>query len=135
MYNPYIVGKNVYLRHPTEEDVKGDWHEWFSDEETTKYLIVRYWPNSIEQQLDFYSSLKDNRNRMVLSIVSKEDDSHIGVLGINNINWVQRYAEGSIVIGSKAHRKAQFTIEATDLLHRVAFQRLNLLNLLSRPFY
>jgi len=32
MYNPYIVGKHIYLRHPTEADVVGGWHEWFSDE-------------------------------------------------------------------------------------------------------
>jgi len=37
MYNPYIKGKHVYLRHPTEEDAIGAWHEWFSDEEIVKY--------------------------------------------------------------------------------------------------
>ena len=38
MNNPYLVGKHVYLRHPTKQDVEGKWYEWFSDEETTKFL-------------------------------------------------------------------------------------------------
>ena len=57
MYNPYIVGKQIYLRHPTEDDVQGKWHEWFSDEKITKYMSDRFWPNSKEAQLEFYKSL------------------------------------------------------------------------------
>ena len=79
MYNAYIVGKHVYLRHPTEEDALGNWHEWFSDEQTTKYLVERFWPNSKEAQLEFFRSLED-RNRLVLSIVTKANDRHIGVV-------------------------------------------------------
>ena len=74
MVNPYIVGKHVYLRHPTEEDAMGKWHEWYSDEETTKYLIDQWWPNSIENQMDIYRSLVDDWNRgsrikLVLSVI------------------------------------------------------------------
>mgnify|MGYP000190897343 FL=1 len=57
MINPYVVGEHIYLRYPTEEDASGRWYEWFSDEETTKYLVDRYWPNSIESQLVFLKSL------------------------------------------------------------------------------
>ena len=42
MDNPYIIGKQIYLRHPTEEDALGKWHEWFSDEELTKHMNDRY---------------------------------------------------------------------------------------------
>ena len=57
MKNPYIVGKSIYLRHPTLEDVEGDWYEWLSDPEITKYLPERYWPNSIESQIEFFNNL------------------------------------------------------------------------------
>ena len=91
----------------------------------------RYWPNSIESQLVFLKSLIGNNNRLVLSIVEKSKGIHIGVLGLNNINWVHRYAEGSIVFGEESYRKMPYTVEATYLMHRIAFSRLNLLNLLS----
>ena len=77
MYNPYAEGKHVYLRHPTPSDVEGRWHEWLSDEETTQWLDLRNWPNSVERQREFYESLKKTENRLVLSIVDKESGQHI----------------------------------------------------------
>ena len=70
MYNPYVVGKQVYLRHPIEEDVYGKWHEWLSDEETTKFLDARFWPNNREMQLAFYNSLENDKHKLVLSILA-----------------------------------------------------------------
>ena len=97
MYNPYMIGKNVYLRHPTEEDALGRWHEWFSDEETCKYLGDRFWPNSKEAQLDFWKSLKD-RNRLALSIVTideKYDD--IVLVMLDKESWLKRNPEDNLV--------------------------------------
>jgi len=129
MYNPYIIGKLVYLRHPTEADALGRWHEWFSDEETTKYLagggVERVWPNTKEAQLDFLKSLGD-KNRLALSVVTIEDDKHIGVVSLTSINWIHRYADPSIVIGERDYRKGVYTVEAWNLILKVAFIRLNL---------
>ena len=85
MYNPYKIGKQIYLRHPNEEDVNGKWHEWFSDEETTKYLSQRFWPNSKEAQLDFYRSLKSSRDKLVLSVINRSSDKHIGIVSLSSI--------------------------------------------------
>ena len=139
MVNPYLVGKHVYLRHPTEEDALGKWHEWFSDEETTKYLIDQWWPNSIENQMDIYRSLVDDWNRgsrikLVLSVVTKKDDIHIGIVGLSGINWVHRYADLIIIIGEEEYRKIPYTLEAHELMHVVSFIRLNLLNVKSYFF-
>lgn len=125
MHNPYMVGKLIYLRHPTEEDALGRWHEWFSDEETTKYLGERFWPNTEGAQLDFLKSLED-RNRLTLSIVAIENDEHIGVVGLSSINWVHRFADVAIVIGEREYRKGAYSIEAFSLILKVAFVRLNL---------
>ena len=130
MKNPYVIGQHVYLRHPTEEDVLGKWYDWFCDEETTKYLVDRYWPNCIENQLEFYKLLPNDKNRLVLSIICKSDDLHIGVLSMN-INWVHRYAHFSMIVGEKKYRKMPYTLEAHVLQVKVAFLRLNLENVLS----
>ena len=138
MKNLYMAGEHVYLRHPTEEDALGKWHEWFSDEDTTKYNADQYWPNTVENQLALYKSLTDNstsdsRNKLVLSVVTIKDDLHIGVVGLTRINWVHRYADIIIIIGDKDHRKMPYSLEAHELTHSVAFLRLNLLHL--RSFY
>ena len=127
MYNPYMIGKFVYLRHPTEEDALGSWHEWFSDEETTKYLgnQKHAWPNTKEAQLEFLKSLED-KNRLALSIVTKKEDKHIGTVSLSGINWIHRYADPAIIIGEKKYQTGSYAIEAWNLILKVAFIRLNL---------
>lgn len=131
MYNPYKVGKQLYLRHPTEEDLQGSWYEWFSDEETTKFMGGDFWPNSREAQLKFYKSIIENRDRLALSIVDKSNDKHLGVISLSSINWVHRYADIALVIGEKEYRKGSIAAEAFALMLNVAFMRLNLLNVRS----
>ena len=126
MQNPYVVGKYCYLRHPTLEDAEGPWHEWFSDEETTRYLNLRYMPNSKESQIDFLQSTRNSSNRVVLSIVELETDQHIGVCNLSSINWVHGYTDMALIIGDKAFRTGPHIVDATSLLLRVAFRRLNL---------
>jgi len=131
MYNPYIIGKQIYLRHPTEEDALGKWHEWFSDEELTKHMNDRYWPNSKDSQLEYYKSLLNNKSRLALSVVNKSNDEHVGVISLSGINWVHRYAEIAMVIGEKKYMKGPVATESFALMLKVAFVRLNLLNLKS----
>jgi len=131
MYNPYKIGKRIYLRHPTEEDVEGKWHEWFSDEEITKYIIDRFWPNSKEAQLEFFKSLINSRDRLALSIVEKSNDEHIGIISLSGINWVSHFADIALVIGEKKYSKGPVAVEAFSLMLEVAFLRLNLLNVKS----
>ena len=126
MYNPYVVGKHVYFRHPTENDVYGKWHEWLSDEETTKYLVDKFWPNSKKGQLHFYESILSGRDRMVLSIVDKESNEHIGICNLSSINWVHRFCDMALIIGEKEYRKGANAFECVSLLLKIAFMRLNL---------
>lgn len=126
MYNSYIEGKSIYLRQPTQDDVNGKWHEWLSDEKTTLYLSDRYWPNSRELQQIFFDGLRDNRNLLVLSIVDRETDRHIGVCSLSGINWVSRYADFAMIIGEKNFRKGTVAFESGLLLLKIAFLRLNM---------
>jgi len=129
MINPYAVGKNIYLRSPTEEDANGNWYQWFSDEETTKMLDARFWPNTKQAQMEFYNSLHNDRSKMVLSVVLSSSDKHIGVVSLSAINWVHRYADVAIVIGDKEYNQGVYAMEAFSLILKVAFMRLNLLNI------
>jgi [ribosomal protein S5]-alanine N-acetyltransferase len=132
MYNPYMKGKLVYLRAPTEEDALGCWLEWFSDPDVTRYLIDRQFPNTRELQLEFFESLSQNPSRIALSVVGMKDDRHIGVVSLSGVNWMHGYADIAVVIGDRGCREiAGYGIEAVGLLIRLAFLRFNLLNLRS----
>ena len=130
MKNPYSIGKLIYLRAPSLEDSNNSsWYEWFSDPEVTRYLDSQYWPNTIESQVNFYESIKDSRERLVLLICLKETDELIGVCNLSEINWVNRHADVALVIGEEEHRKGPVAVETMSLLLDIAFNKLNLENL------
>jgi RimJ/RimL family protein N-acetyltransferase len=124
--NPFAVGQHVYLRHPTSQDAEGRWHEWLSDEETTRWLVLHQWPNSVESQREFYDASRRSRERLVLSVIDKATEQHIGVCNLSGINWVHRFCDVAVVIGEPEFRTGPYVVEAMALLLRVAFLRLNL---------
>ena len=71
MINPYEIGNKIYLRTPTKSDLSGNWHQWFSDPETTEFLIDRWWPNSEEAQEIFYNQIILSKSSLVLSMIKK----------------------------------------------------------------
>ncbi len=129
MNNPYAIGSKVYLRAPTIEDAEGGWYEWFSDPETTKFLIDRYMPNTREAQIEFFQSLSHSKNRAVFSICRVDNDEHIGVCGLSAISWFHRHGDISYVIGKKQTDNSPIIIEVMRLLLSVSFNRLNMANL------
>lgn len=131
MINPYTIGKKIYLRAPVEEDVFGNWYQWLSDAEITKYLADRYLPNTQETQLAFFNSLKEDKNRLVLSVCDIATDKHIGVCNLSSINWLHKYADVALIIGETEFRNGAYAIETLSLLIHIAFNRLNLINLRS----
>ena len=131
MNNPYAIGKKIYLRAPTLQDAEGSWYEWFSDPETTKYLVDRYLPNSKEKQIAFFESLGNSTERVVLSICKIDNDEHIGVCGLSAINWFHKNADYTYVIGKKDPDSSTIIMEVVSLLLDISFRRLNLANLRS----
>lgn len=130
MINPYIVGKHIYLRPPVEKDAEGPWHEWFSDEDVTRYLEARIFPNTVEEQIAFLRSVTGTPSEVVLAIIDKQNDRHIGVAALRGINWVHSFGDIAVVLGDKSYwQKAVYGLEAHTLLLRAAFLRLNLENI------
>jgi len=114
---------------PEISDVESEWYTWFSNPEITKYLTDRYWPNSKQRQLEFCESLSQNSEKLVLLIVSRENDELLGVCSLSNINWVHSFCDLSIVVVPKKHRTGATAIETFNLLIKIAFDKLNLRNI------
>lgn len=128
----FLTGELVYLRTPDiEKDViSGKWHSWFNDKTTTKYLGQGIYPNTVEKQVDFVNSLKNDKSRVVLCIVDKSNDTHIGVVSFNDIDYINRKAYIAIVIGEESY-PAGAPLEALALMAEYGFDRLNLNKIMS----
>ena len=88
-------------------------------------------PNSAESMQDYYQHTATSRSEMVLAIVLKENDRHIGNIGLHNIHQIFRSAEIGILIGEKDVWGQGYGTDAIRLLTYHAFNRLNLNRLAS----
>ena len=127
-FNVFIKGKNVDLVVLDEEAVeKTDWFNWFNDEENTEYMQQHYYPNTRAKQLAFYKSeIENNPKKLQVGIFHNEDKVLIGVISLNNIDYLHRNCSTGTIIGIKKYRKVIYFLEAYKLLIKHAFEQLNI---------
>jgi ribosomal-protein-alanine N-acetyltransferase len=123
----FISGKKVLLKALTRSDIESSgWFGWFNDDEVTQYMQQHYFPNTIEKQINFLSSLNDNSNKIQLGIYLIDGQKMIGCVSLSQIDWINRKAEFSIIIGDRDYRAKGVGKESTYLILKHAFQSLNL---------
>lgn len=123
----FLNGENIILKVLNKEDViKSNWYGWFNDEELCKTLQKHYFPNTLETQLAFLEANSNSINKIQLGICCKGDANILGIISLNNIDYINRKAEISAVIGEREARSVNIFIEACKLIFRHAFSTLNL---------
>ncbi len=125
--NIFLSGKNFNLRTLTREDaLNSDWYDWFNDELTCLTLQKHYFPNGPDMQLAFYEDMIKDKSKIQLGIVPKGKDKLIGIVSLSFIDYINRNAEFSIVIGDSKYRNRGTSVEALRLLFEHGFNALNL---------
>lgn len=126
MHHPFLIGERIYLRALEESDLTGNYLQWFNDPEVCAFNSHAIFPNNMEKMQDYFDSLKDTNISVVLAIITKKEDIHIGNISLQNIDWVSRSAEFAIILGEKDYWKQGLAYEASKLILNYAFERLNL---------
>ena len=126
----FLVGRHALLRAPDlEKDVaQGDWHGWFNDQNTTRYLAMGAFPNTRERQLAYVARQMEDAGQLFLCIVDKESERFVGVIRLYGIDFIERTATVSLVIGEKEYHPA-VPLEALALVTGHAFDRMNLVRI------
>ena len=124
----FLKGDTIYLKVLTEEDVlNSNWYGWFNNEETTKWMQKHYFPNTRSEQLEFYNrEIKGSKSKLQLGICKKDDNKLLGSISLENIDYLNRNAEISTVIGEKEGRNIKIIIEIYKLILNHAFNTINL---------
>ena len=126
MRNPLMVGPRVYLR-PLEgsdaESLARGRHE-----ETETFFDGGRVPMS---ELAFAQWIEEvyaeqPPEEIQMGICLKESDDLVGLVGVSNLDWVNRTGETEIYLSSPAHRERGFGTEAKHLLLEYCFDRLHL---------
>ena len=124
MKNPFIIGKNVYLRSPEpgDEIVFAVSENNPAPRETLFYAL----PTSVEQHREkIQAQIKDEKT-ITFTICSKESGEVIGNTSFFRIDWVGRMTTFYIAIADKENRSKGFGKEVTKLMIDYAFESLNL---------
>lgn len=122
---PFLVGKKMYLRILTKEDINERYLAWLNDRECTRYMRHRVFPTSVEALEQFVAS-RTWPNDLTLAIVDKKTHKHIGNIGLSSIDWVNRKAELGMLMGDKSFLNRGYMSEAFALVTEHAFETMNL---------
>lgn len=126
MKEAFFVGEKVYLRPLNELDAEGNYPCWFNDPEVCKYNRHARFPNTKEKTLEYIKSIKDSLTELVLAIVDKKDNKHVGNVSLSRINYIDSNAELSIIIGEKDYWKGGRGKESCGFMINYGFNTLNL---------
>jgi hypothetical protein len=120
MSNVFISGEKINLCVPQEEDFD-TWANWFNDQEITKFLEQGKYPNTVEQQKNFYSSSIEQGR--FLTLIKTKDDQLLGVISLSDINFEKRSCQVAYVCPVKSSKAVFAALEALSHCTEHAFRR------------
>lgn len=126
MHHPFLVTDRIYLRRIEREDINGNYFQWLNDQNITRWMRQGILPNSHESMMAFYEDQAMSKADVVFAIILKEQDRHIGNIGLHSVNYMFRSAEIGIIIGETDCWGKGYAAEAISLLVGHCFMRLNL---------
>jgi [ribosomal protein S5]-alanine N-acetyltransferase len=124
--HPFVIGERIYLRRIERGDLEGNYFQWLNDQEVTHWMQNGIFPNSAESMEDYYKSITTSCIDILFAILLKNNERHIGNIGIHRIHQTFRSAEVGILIGEKDIWGQGIGTEAINLVVNHAFMRLNL---------
>lgn len=122
----FLEGNRIFLRALLESDVKGPYLSWLNDKEVCLGNSHHVFPYHEHQALEYIRGQNNSQNSLVLAIVLKDEDKHIGNIALQRINWVYRTAELAILLGDKSEWHKGFGLESSKLIIEHGFSTLNL---------
>jgi ribosomal-protein-alanine N-acetyltransferase len=122
----FAEGSQIYLRPLAIEDLNQRYLGWLNDPGVTRYLEVGVFPTTFRDLETYYQTNTSSIQQVILAIVHRKSDQHIGNVRLGPINWVHRRALFGILIGEKKLLGNGIGSEATRLTVEYGFYRLNL---------
>jgi len=123
---PFLEGKLIFLRGLCSEDANDRYPQWFNSDDINKYNSHHRHPYSRTEAISYIEALLDDRTKLVLAIVDKETNRHIGNVALQDISNINRSANLAIIIGEKEFWGKGIAVEASCLIISHGFFELNL---------
>ncbi|HCB35293.1 MAG: hypothetical protein A2W52_00995 [Candidatus Taylorbacteria bacterium RIFCSPHIGHO2_02_49_25] len=122
----FLKGETVYLRPILKDDLNDHYRDWFNDDEVCRFNSHRRFPNYNEDMKQYYKDVIKSHSNLILAIIDKETDRHIGNISLQNIDNISMTAEFAILIGDKEFWGKGAGKAAGRLIIEHGFDELNL---------
>jgi ribosomal-protein-alanine N-acetyltransferase len=122
----FLDGEHIYLRALLESDVDGNYPAWLNNAEVCRGNSHHVYPYSREEAIAYIRQVQDNKNDLVLAVILKEADRHIGNIALQSIRSLYGSAELSIIIGEADVWGCGYAKEAVHLICHHGFTAMNL---------
>lgn len=123
---PFLEGQRIYLRGLLQGDLHGEYFSWLNDQEVCRANAHGRFPNTERKMQEYLDSTSRSPEDLILAIVEKGTDRHVGNISLQRINWLDRNAEFAILLGDKSVWGKGYASEAGLLILRHGFEALNL---------
>lgn len=123
----FIEGERIKLRPLFKKEFNAEYLSWLNDPEVNRYSNRRSAPTT-EGSMNAYTAhyRRNPKKGVVLAIVVKKGNVHIGNIALTDIDPIHRCAEISILIGKKKYHGKGYAAEAIHELTKHAFLNMNL---------
>lgn len=124
----FLQGKAVALKVLNENDIENsNWYDWFNDEETTRYMQKHYFPNTKQEQYEFWEkNIKGASDKIQLGICDIHGGPILGCVSLTAIDYINRKAEIATIIGERVARNIKYFHESNRMMLEHGFDTLNL---------
>lgn len=122
----FLKSKNLGLRTLEDSDIDGNYIQWFNDPIVCQYNSHHKYMETREKLKEYISEVNNNPNTIVFAIVDLKSSTHIGNISLQEIDYVNRSAELSFIIGEVDFWSKGYATEAGKLVIQHAFEELNL---------
>ena len=126
MIDQFLVAKTIYLRPLKESDCEGNYPFWLNNQTVTQHNSHGKFPYTKAQAIKYVQSIQGSQKNIVLAIVDRDSNQHIGNVSLQAIDWQNQNAELAILIGESDFFKKGIGYEASKLMLNHAFNTLNL---------
>lgn len=126
MQQPFLIGESIYLRTINESDLNENYQQWFNDAEVCQFNSHHRFPNYRQNMQSYFDEVIKSGNNLILAIIDKGTEVHIGNISLQNIDSLNQSAEFAIIIGNKEFWSRGVGKEAAQLVIEHGFKQLNL---------
>jgi RimJ/RimL family protein N-acetyltransferase len=126
MKHPFLIGESIYLRGLEEQDLAGNYFQWFNDQDVCQYNSHGRYPNNLDKMMAYLKKTHSDPSLVVFAIILKENKEHVGNISLQGINFIDRNAEYAIVLGEQKCWGKGVAKAASDMIIKHGFLTLNL---------